>query len=276
MSDSMKICITGANGFIGSHLALALKSADIDVVSLCRTPKTSADIFFNLTDKESFSSIPTDTTLIIHAAFVTQGKDLKNSYQINIDGTRALFNYAHEKNIKILFISSCSAHDKALSFYGKSKYLLEQYVKIDKDIIVRPGFVIGKGGIYKRLEESIQKLKCAPLFWGGNQSIQTIAIEILCKAILTLIQTNRVGTFNLVNENHSTIREFYTSIFKKHNLTPRFITCPSRITLFCLKILESLSIPMPITSENLLGLKAMRIFKSDLKQLGIDENKETK
>jgi nucleoside-diphosphate-sugar epimerase len=271
----MKICISGANGFIGSHLVSALKYAGADVISLCRTPKKESDGAFDLTRPESFQSIPMDTDLIIHGAYVTQGKDLKDSYRINVDGSRALFSFAKERGIKILFISSCSAHAEALSFYGRSKYLLEQLLDAQTDIIVRPGFVIGDGGIYKRLQMSIRKLKFVPLFWGGRQHIQTIHIHDLCQAIVSLIQNNKTGIYNLVNEKTYSIQKFYGSIFAQLNIKPRFIKCPSRTTLLFLKTMEALGVPLPITSENLLGLKALNLFKSDLAGLVAHAQKDS-
>lgn len=261
----MKIGITGSNGFIGSALSSVLK--DHDVIPLCRT-KDSA-YYFDLLDDESFANIPKDLDVIVHAAYVTQGKDLGQSSQTNIEGSKKLFEFAKKNHIKIVFISSCSSHVDALSFYGKSKYELESLLDAEHDAIVRPGFVVGKGGVYKRLAESIRSLKVIPLFWGGRQTIQIIGIDDLCLSILVIIERDLKGFFNIVYEKSYAIKDFYSFVARSVGQKPYFIYLPGSLVLNLLKAAEKLKIPLPLTSENLLGLKALKPFQNDLDKLEI-------
>lgn len=68
----------------------------------------------------------------------------KNADKINIDGTKKLVEFCRKKNIKPLFFSSFSAHKEAISHYGKTKLELEKLFDISKDVILKPGFVLGK------------------------------------------------------------------------------------------------------------------------------------
>jgi nucleoside-diphosphate-sugar epimerase len=194
----VKVAITGSSGFIGSALKLACMQQSIAVVGLCRNPKFANDQPFDLNNPASFSQIPSDVNTLIHAAYTTKAKDLKQAFQANITGSLALFDYCHQKNIRIIFLSSCSAHAEARSFYGKSKYQLESYLN-ENDAIIRPGFVIGDGGIYQRLEQSLRTLKFAPLFWGGKQPLQIIQLEDLVTGIINILLQNRTGTYNLMH-----------------------------------------------------------------------------
>ena len=265
----MKVAITGSNGFIGNALKLACEQQGIAVVGLCRNPKFSSDLAFNLNNPASFSQIPIDVNTLIHTAYTTQAKDLKQAFQANMTGSLALFDYCHQKNIRIIFLSSCSAHSKAQSFYGKSKYQLESYLN-ENDTIIRPGFVIGDGGIYQRLEQSLRTLKFAPLFWGGQQPLQIIHLENLMTGIINILLQNRTGAYNLVHSTNYPLQEFYRQIFIKQKLTPRFLHLPGDLTLIALKVAEFLKIPLPLTSENLLGLKYLQTFEPDCAKLGID------
>ena len=267
-SLTSKVAITGSNGFIGSALKQACIDYGISAVGMCRNPKQKDEITFDLNDPTTFAKIPGDVTTLIHTAYTTQAKDLKQAFHANITGSETLFNYCHEKNIKIIFLSSCSAHAKSQSFYGKSKYQLESYLN-ENDTIIRPGFVIGDGGIYKRLEQSMHTLRFAPLFWGGQQPLQIIQLEDLVKGIINACLQKCTGTYNLVYPTPYPLQEFYRQIFIKQKMTPRFLHLPGNIALLVLKIAEFLKIPLPLTSENLLGLKNLQIFESDCEKLGV-------
>ena len=263
----MRVAITGSNGFIGSALKEACAKQGIAVVGLCRNPKLVTDIAFDLNHPSTFAQIP-DVNTLIHTAYTTQAKDLKQAYLANITGSLALFDYCHTKNIRIIFLSSCSAHTEAKSFYGKSKYQLEGYLN-ENDTIIRPGFVVGDGGIYQRLENSLRTLKFAPLFWGGQQPLQIIQLKDLINGIINVLLQNCTGTYNLMYPTPYPVQEFYRKIFIKQKLTPRFLHLQGDLALMVLKVAEFLKIPLPLTSENLLGLKYLKIFESDCAKLGV-------
>lgn len=261
-----KVAITGSNGFIGSSLRQAFVQKGIEVIGLCRKPTLAGDIEFDLTNITTLNNIPNNVDTVIHTAYTTTAKDLQQAFQANITGSKALFDYCHARSIRIIFLSSCSAHADAQSFYGKSKYALEEFLN-SSDTIIRPGFVIGDGGIYKRLEQSISKLKFAPLFWGGQQPLQIIHLDDLITGIINAYFQNKTGIYNLVHPTAYPLQEFYRQIFIKQKLTPKFIRLPGNITLVALKVAEFFKIPLPLTSENLLGLKYLQKFESDCEKL---------
>jgi len=264
----MKIAVTGSNGFVGASLCAHLERNGIKTIGLCRTPKNINDYSFDLANPNAAHIIPKDVDLVIHNAYTMQAKDMKQSYQVNVEGSVRLFEYCHKHMIKILFISSCSAHGEARSFYGRSKYYLETQLSTD-DCIARPGFVIGKGSVYQRLEDSILKLKFAPLFWGGKQPIQIVALNDLLSGLLALIRQNESGTYNLVCDKVYEIKEFYEHIFTSLQKPSHFIHLPGTLALHGLRATEYLGITLPLTSDNLLGLKYMNIFKSDFEKLDV-------
>lgn len=269
---TQKIAITGSNGFIGSSLRQAFVQKGIEVVGLCRNPQLENDIEFDLTDIATFNNIPDDVDTVIHTAYTTTAKDLKQAFQANVTGSKALFDYCHARSMRIIFLSSCSAHPNAKSFYGKSKHQLEGYLNDndnDNDTIIRPGFVIGNGGIYKRLEQSLRTLKFAPLFWGGQQPLQIIHLENLVQGIVNAYLQNKTGAYNLVHPTAYPLQKFYRKVFTKQKLTPRFLHLPGNLTIAALKLVEFFKIPLPLTSENLLGLKYLQIFESDCEKLGV-------
>jgi len=143
----MKILITG-KGFIGTYLSKFISADKIYLMSRSTNPH------LDVCDIDSFKNIP-DVDVIMHtAAYIGNEKEL--AHKVNVEGTKNLVNYAQEKNIKIIFSSSCSVYERLpdrkeedanpISVYGKSKFLAEKEIlKNEKNICLRYSSVYGVG-----------------------------------------------------------------------------------------------------------------------------------
>ena len=62
-----------------------------------------------------------------------------------------------------------------------------KYLRKDKrTIIVRPGLVLGEGGIFSRISNFVNKSPIVPLPDGGKGCVSVITIERLCNEIIKL------------------------------------------------------------------------------------------
>ena len=153
-----------------------------------------------------------------------------------------------------------SAHDAALSSYGQTKLVVEQSLDPRRDLVIRPGFVIGPGGVFGRLVQMIRSLPVIPLFYGGRQRIQTIHIEDLLVGILKALETDQVGLLLLGEESPVMLREFYGQIATLAGRKKPMIPVPGFLALALLRMAEVFRMRLPFTTENLLGLKQLRSF----------------
>jgi nucleoside-diphosphate-sugar epimerase len=176
-----------------------------------------------------------------------------------------------KKKVKPLFLSSFSAHEKAQSHYGKTKLEVEKLFDLSKDIILKPGFVIGKKGMASELINTLRKSKIFPLIGGGSQPIQTIYIDDLCTIIETLFENNHSGLFYVAESEAITMKTFYKEISRQLNKKTIFIPFPLPLVYEICKIAEQIGIKLPVSSESVLGLKNLTIFemRNDLKKIGI-------
>ncbi len=145
--------ITGAAGFIGSHLAEALIQKGKKVVCLlepaeegCWIRNLDADfVYGDITHKNSIYKALEGVTYIYHLAALLGGPDSQKIYQINYVGMKNLVEACLSLRIKIkrfLFTSSITAMGPTgnatvfdetvqcnpVSDYGKSKLLAEQFL----------------------------------------------------------------------------------------------------------------------------------------------------
>ena len=105
----MKYFLTGATGFIGSHVAQQLAQACHQVVAVVRSPEKAHDLAAlgaaihkgDVTDKESMRAPMSGVDGIFHIAgwYKIGGRDKRAGEQINVQGTRNVLELMRELNI---------------------------------------------------------------------------------------------------------------------------------------------------------------------------------
>ncbi|MCK5071910.1 MAG: NAD-dependent epimerase/dehydratase family protein [Bacteriovoracaceae bacterium] len=168
----MKILVTGATGFVGSHLTELLSTSGHQVFSLVRNKKkfkefniSGTAIHGNLSTLEWVDTLPKDLDCVIHAAGVVHSHNKDNFYKFNTKATKnligALKNRYH-RNLVFCLISSQAAAGPSdgkfiareddppvpISHYGRSKLSAEKTLESNapaswKWMIIRPPMAIG-------------------------------------------------------------------------------------------------------------------------------------
>jgi nucleoside-diphosphate-sugar epimerase len=279
-TERKKVIISGADGFIGSHLTSHLIRLGYQIRGLTQDRTKVSDTtnlswhYCDLPEEIDESVFSGDAIYaFVHCAYDTRFKSWEQSYATNILGTKKLLNLSRKNNIeRFIFLSSFSAHEGVKSFYGRSKYEIEKMLDIERDTILRPGFVIGHGGLFCRIVESIRNFPVVPVFYGGRQMIQTIAVDDLIQCIANVLNNNIHGRFFVAENKGAPIKEFYASIANALGYTRIFLPLPGDIALFLVRLSERIGIGLPVSSENILGLKGMKSFvvDEDMKRLGVE------
>ncbi len=171
-ANTTKVLVTGANGFIGTHLVKMLLDRGDDVTCLVR--KTSdverleslgpSITYGDVTDAESLESPVRDKQIVYHVAGCTRTLGRRQFYDVNQIGTRNISQLcARQTNPPTLvYVSSLAAAGPAsdsqprteadpavqVSHYGRSKRAGEEEVTLFADrvptTIVRPPIVLGE------------------------------------------------------------------------------------------------------------------------------------
>jgi nucleoside-diphosphate-sugar epimerase len=169
----LKVLVTGANGFVGSHIVEALLSAKYYVI--CPVRKTS-DLrwikglpvryeYGDLSDKNFLEKIVKDADIIVHCAAIVRAVVKSEYFKINVGITKNLCEVVLNINPglkKFIFISSQAAmgpsssvnfkkityEENPISDYGLSKLMAEKEIKkmFYKKVvytILRPAAVYG-------------------------------------------------------------------------------------------------------------------------------------
>jgi nucleoside-diphosphate-sugar epimerase len=254
------IAITGAAGFIGSSIARALLENDYNVISLVRKENTTVagneTRFFDLQVPPP-ADLLKGADILIHCAFVDHNKN-KQASRINYSGTKHLQeNAAHNGISKIIFFSTISANATTTSEYGKNKWQLEALFDKGRDVIIKPGLVIGKNGLFGRLLKNILSKKIVPLVNGGKQPIQVVALEDVILATTEIIKNKLAGTYILANTQRFTYREFFRLVAIHYKIKLLYLPLPGRLLSIVIGIATAAGISLPVGKENIKSLESL-------------------
>ena len=226
---SLKYMVTGVNGQLGYDVVLKLKEINIDVVAPRRDE-------FDLTNREQIQRyiLKEKPDIIIHCAAYTavdKAEDEKDvCYAVNVEGTKALIEAAKMINAKVVYISTDYVFDGSgqephfeeketnpINYYGYTKEQGEKIVRelIDRHFIVRTSWVYGSNG--NNFVKTMIKLA------ETRNDINVVSDQIgaptytkdLAEFIVSLVLTNKYGTYSGRNEGYCIWYEFAKIIFEK-------------------------------------------------------------
>lgn len=211
----MRILIFGGSGFIGGELSKYLTLLKAEVVIFARSrPKNnnySEFIKWDFDSKLTPESIK-GAEVAVHLAY--DSNDLDKTYKATLACISALKKHGVKNQI---FFSSYSANKEAYSEYGKHKYKIER--KLSEDItIVRPGLVIGNGGIYQKIKQSLIRTIFYPIFITEFK-VPVINIEDLVEKIYLIIQNKKTPrVVNLFEHKLMRLNELIFEIVKNKEI----------------------------------------------------------
>lgn len=241
-----KILITGASGFIGSHLteealAQGMKThAGIRSTSNLRwlqNPRIClVNIDFEQPEAVGALLLRERYDYIIHCAGLTKAADVQQFYQVNGEYLKVLVRAITENNIclkKFIFVSSLAAYGPAdfqpgklvkkdstphpVSNYGKSKLMAENFLKSVDTIpwlMIRPTVVYGPREtelltVFKLLNHRLELL-----IGQQPQSLTFIYIKDLVKAMMTCLFSDKIREAYFVTDGNLYTTAYFNGCIK--------------------------------------------------------------
>ncbi|OYW75820.1 MAG: hypothetical protein B7Z37_11550 [Verrucomicrobia bacterium 12-59-8] len=255
----MKILIFGAAGFIGSHLARHAQGAGYAVVCFCRSGKVRG--FAGQCHSWSLGDALDEAVIAgadcaLHLAHDFDGP---RGAEKTLNGTIAAVRRLHQSGVRCqLVFSSYSAGPHACSLYGRTKSTLEaQVLGIDTVSVIRPGLVLGNGGLYGRIRTFVRLSPLVPLPDGGAGRVPVIEINQLCEQTLQIAATEAPRReYNLFEKELRSLRDIVQGAAREAGRSVWVIGVPSVLVLLMLRVTAALHLPMPVNADNLTGFLA--------------------
>jgi NADH dehydrogenase len=269
------IFITAIGGFLGSWLASGLSRRGHQVKgSIHRWQERAGAGTVRLALDEPFDpAVFAGCDAIVHGAHdFTRG-----AYGKNVSGTTAWATAAAQAGAaRQLFISSPSAQAQSPSEYGRVKHALERWFIDRGHLVVRPGLVIGPGGLFARQRAALLRTPIVPLIGGGDQPTLVIGIDHLVEAVARILESGAPRESSLFYDDCPPIRTLVTAVKAAAGQRAIVVTIPPSIAIGLTWLASALRVPVPVTPDQIRTLLHARpnAVPSDLRRLLPDRTAE--
>jgi dihydroflavonol-4-reductase len=272
----MNALVTGATGFLGSHLCRRLAKDGYNLTILCRpTSKTDAlaglkftKIVGDVGDSEAVEKAVTGNDVVFHAAAhgMYWGREKEIQNQTNVQGTKNIVEACRRTDVKrLVYVSSITAigipesavhpADENFRFnlenssfnYHISKKRAEEIVldAVEKGldaVIVNPSSIWGPHGEKFRVAEHVEKVRQArilPYFTGG---ICVVHVEDVVEGIMAALKRGKTGERYILGGENLSLKAIAELAAKQQNLKRSFVPMPSLVVGLAAAMLESVAL----------------------------------
>lgn len=207
----MTILVTGASGFLGSHVAEALASQGHRVRLLLRHTSSRRFLVFpheiangDVTEPGSLHAAVAGVDAIVHAAGLVKARNEAEFYSVNSAGTANLLEAAQGANPELkrfIYVSSLAAHGPSadgqprpleappepVTAYGRTKLAGEGVTRASafagRAVVFRPPVIYGPRDPALVPFFQLARFRLAPLLMGGRNRISVAYVEDAALAI---------------------------------------------------------------------------------------------
>ena len=257
----MKIGITGSSGYLGSYLADEFFKIGFNVIKFQRKSNHNNNFkyqHFDLNIAKGYDFKEID--VLIHCAYDFSFRQWGKIKEINVNNSIDFINQAKSQGVrKIFYISTLSSFSKAVSNYGKAKFIVEQKIKDDRTFIIKPGIIIGSqlGGIANTLN-SISKLTyLLPIPYKKNNKLfitkRSKIFQLLSKSISEVIDIPQIT--NIASCDGCSLINLIKKLNRSEGIkSPIFIKLPPFIFYVILFLYENIFPNSKINTDSLTSL----------------------
>ncbi len=254
---SLRVGLTGADGFIGARVEARLRADGREVVRLVRRPR-GGDVPYRLGEPVDPARLR-GLDALIHCAhdFSVRGED--DEIRVNARGAQTLLTAARDAGARrLVLVSSVSAFPGCASRYGRGKLAAEEFARRLGAAVVRPGLtwgVPGRGtfGALCRLTS----LPLLPVFDGGGQPFVLSHVDDVAAALSAALdwkEADLAAPVVAANPRLVPFRGLLAEISAKQGRSVRTASVPGWLALAGLRTLEAVGLRPGFRSDSLVSL----------------------
>lgn len=269
----MKVLITGIRGFLGSAIARELirkghavsgtSSRDLD-----ETFPSGPDVSKLKLGEEAPSKLFDGVDCVIHCAHDFSS----DAFERNVEGTKRIFLAAKSAGvIGQVFISSYSATPRSKTRYGQAKFSLERFFLENGGTVLKPGLVLGAGGLGGRLLKTMRNSWIFPMPGGSAVTFPYVEINDFVRVVIEVALSGQAGTYNVFYPDFTSFSMLAAAV--KRTVGRPILTVPLPIDAIypIYRLVEALlfrfGTRLPVNAESLISLRD--------NQLRADEERST-
>lgn len=266
-----KVLVTGASGFVGSHVVQALQGHVEVVRAMVRETSETGELqragvklcVGSLDDGEALRRAVSGVDAVIHLAALTHARTENELQRVNAGGTAALLQAIHEAEdapLRFVYLSSLAAAGpstdarpittedapRPLTAYGRSKLAGEVAVRQRSNdvetITLRAPAVYGPGDRELLRFFKMAKLGALPIPGGPDRPLQLIHVQDLARGLVDAVKSEGLrGTYNVADAHSYMWRDVCRMIGDAVGTMPVFIPVPQTAIAFAAAVSETIT-----------------------------------
>jgi uncharacterized protein YbjT (DUF2867 family) len=239
----MKVLVCGARGFIGRHIAAALRAAGHEVVGTVSGKPGPGELQVDFArDTKPATWLPrlAGIDAVVNAVGVLRNSSRRPMGAIHLLTPMALFAACAQAGVRRVVHVSALGIDGGTTTYAHTKLvterqLLERSARGELDgVVLRPSVVYGPGGASSQLFDMLSQLPVLPLPAAAiGARIQPIHVRDLAEGVARLVSdpSSGGGTINVTGPRALTLAAFIGELRAQRGRTPaRIWPIPERWT----------------------------------------------
>jgi len=270
------ILVTGASGYIGSHLVAGLRNEGLPVVCLVRKETPQKQIQYltacgaqyvtgDLSDPDALiPQIQGKVKRVVHLVGSIVASKSESFETVHRKKTAALVGLCRKIGVeKIVLLTAVGAAADAPSEYGRTKWLAEEEVRKGgiPYVILRASLVFGNlGGLRNskmliRLGELVKRTPFVPVLGNGRNKVQPVFIGDLVTCLKKAVTDDKLRdkTFEIAGPEQMTFDQMLDKIADYYDVRRIKIHIPIPLIYPAAFILEKI-LPVPPVSRDQLKI----------------------
>ena len=269
-----KVLLTGASGFVGSHVLPALLDAGHQVVALCRSEKVGARVqariergvdrlqvrVGDIKNVDSVAAAATGCDAIVHLVAIPRdwsgGRDLD---RVNHLGTANVVAAAQRAGVRrFVHLGALGVEERAGLNYASSKARGERVVResgLDYTII-KPSLIWGERDGFFNIVAALVRIPApvVPVPGNGKSRFQPVWAGDVARAIVTVLADAKgsIGrSYELGGPRYWTYAEITREVARALNKRRLIIPMPVPLIGLVAGVSEAIRLPFPVATDQL-------------------------
>ena len=235
------IAVTGATGFVGSHLVPALAKRGNSVRALSRKAARARHIegegvdvrLGDLLDPASLEGLLEGCVAVVHLAAVADSSDPKLNHEINVIGSRNLVEACRTTGVhRIINVSSTCAGRALQDAYGRTKLEAEDEFT-GRELItthLRPTMIYGHGSKeFDLFSKLVGRLPRVPIPGTGSALLRPVYLDDFIELVFRVLDSapSRSQTYDVAGPETVRIDDFIELLGRVQGNRARALPIPA-------------------------------------------------